>query len=627
MLLPAVLGVMSLGPGLLLVRGLRWNPLERLCVAVGASLFLTYLFALARFLLQLSVLAHTMFSAACAICLFLAMGELSRMARSRRARRTLIAYAGLLLWVVALLALVRHYSGALFAGDWHGHYRKAVFFLFSSSSDPSAAASLLDRPPALNLIWSHVMAQVGTRFDTLQLTHAFLATLTLLPCCLLAPALLGRGQRRPRGRTDPLLIASLLALCPLFVQNATYTWTKLPAVFCTVLAVALYVKGTLRADTTRLALSFTFFAFGCLMHFTAVPFAVFALLHYLARGPWTGARWWRQTALIGICGASVLATWYGWTAGRFGLAANFASHPTLHAAGRASVEDNVARAARNAVGTLVPHVFRDVGAWFAQPSALGYLRDHTFTLYSGNLFATMGSVGGLLVGYLLWRALAPKRNLSRSRSAMRNAGCLLGGAALAIGMMYVPPVRNVLVHALPSPALLAGGLVALAAALASFCRNVRDRAAFTSGQRFWRGLIVCAFVVSIAAWDAVSDLGIAHACMQPLAYIGLTLLAAHLPVMPRPLRIIAVVGMAIDFLLGILLHFGLQHHTFIPGHDPGLVQQARLNWLEKQAAEFTFVGDHFARGGFALAMLLVAGAMAMVCYVAVASTRQLPRPA
>ncbi len=613
LLFPLLLVVTSLGPGLLLVRRFRGSPLERLCLAVAISLFITYLFALARFVLQLPLWTHAAFSVACVACVIACWSDFRRLFQARSVRRTLLAYALLLSWVLVLLAMVRHYSGAFTSVDWHVHYDKAVSFVGSSPGDRSDGG-LLDRPPALNLIWSHVVAQVGTRFDVFQLTCAFFATLALLPCCLLAPALLGRNLPRPRGRPDPLVIAALLATCPMFIQNATYTWTKIPAVFCVVLALSLYLKGTRCDEGRRLTLSFACFAFGCLVHHTVVPYALFAMLHYLARGRWRSGRWLLRTAAIGLCGAGVLATWYGWTAVQFGVDANVTSNATVRAFGKMSAEDNVARAARNMVATLVPHVFRDVGTWFTQPNRLGYIRDHAITVYSGNLFAAVGAAAGVLAAYLLWRALTPMCGVRSSPA------CFVGGAVVALGMMYVPPARNVLVHALPGRAMLGLGLLATAMILGALCRDLRGRPAFTLEQRFWRGLIVASYVMAIAAWDGVSDVGVA-VILQPLAIIGVTLLATHLPAMPLWFRALALLGMAFDFLVGILLHFAMQRHTFAPGADPGLIKQAQLNWEEKQAAGFTFVGDHFAWAGPLVPLLLVVGAAAIGWYVVATAGR------
>jgi hypothetical protein len=503
--------------------------------------------------------------------------------------------------VLALLALTRHYSGALTSGDWHIHYDKAVFFLNGSPDDASVAGMVLDRPPALNLIWSHVMALVGTRFDTFQITTACFATLALLPCRLLAPALLRRGHRRPRGRPDALLIAALLALSPLFVQNATYTWTKMPSVFCVVLGIALYRSGDRKRDTTRLALALATLAFGCLIHFTAVPFALFVMLHYLVRGQWRDARWWRRSVVVGVCTLLVLGSWYGWTFVRFGAGANVAANPSVRTASKGSVQANIARAAYNGVNTLVPYYVRRIGPLFTQRSTLGWVRDHAFLGYSANLFISAGSLAGVLAAWLLWRDLAPLRRPATSSL------CTLGAIALVISLMYIPPARDVLVYALPSAWLLFCGMGALALLLASLCRNFRGRAVFAPEQCFWRGLIVCAFVVSVAAWDSQSDVGIAHICMQPLAIMGIVLLAVNLPVIPLWLRAVAVLGMTIDFALGILLHFHMQHQIFTPAHDPGLVEQAKLNWLEKQTAGFTFVGDRFTTMWPVIEAILVMG--------------------
>jgi hypothetical protein len=297
----------------------------------------------------------------------------------------------------------------------------------------------------------------------------------------------------------------------------------------------------------------------------------------------------------------VLGSWYGWTFARFGPAANVAANPSVRTASKGDEQANIARAAYNGVNTLVPYYIRRIGPLFTQRSTLGWVRDHAFLGYSANLFISVGSLAGVLVAWLLWRDLAPVRRPATSPL------CTLGAIALVISLMYIPPARDVLVYALPSAWLLFGGMGVLALVLASLCRNLRGRAAFAPEQRFWRGLIVCTFVVSIAAWDSTSDVGIAHICMQPLAIMGIVLLAVNLPALPVWFRAVAVLGMTIDFALGILLHFHMQHHIFTPAQDPSLVEQAKLNWLEKQTAGLTFVGDHFAAMWPMIEALLLVG--------------------
>jgi hypothetical protein len=328
---------------------------------------------------------------------------------------------------------------------------------------------------------------------------------------------------------------------------------------------------------------------------------MFVVLHYLARGQWRDARWWRRSVVVGVCTLLVLGSWYGWTFVRFGAGANVAANPSVRTASKGSVQANIARAAYNGVNTLVPYYVRRIGPLFTQRSTLGWVRDHAFLGYSANLFISAGSLAGVLAAWLLWRDLAPLRRPATSSL------CTLGAIALVISLMYIPPARDVLVYALPSAWLLFCGMGALALLLASLCRNFRGRAVFAPEQRFWRGLIVCAFVVSVAAWDSQSDVGIAHICMQPLAIMGIVLLAVNLPVIPLWLRAVAVLGMTIDFALGILLHFHMQHQIFTPAHDPGLVEQAKLNWLEKQTAGFTFVGDRFTTMWPVIEAILVMG--------------------
>src|ERR1051325_1411590 len=95
-----------------------------------------------------------------AACLFATIGlipQLRLLFSTRQVRRAGAGFAIVLLWTFLLLSLARHYSGGPWSGDWIIHYQKSLAFL----SEPTAARQLLDRPPAMNLIWSYYLALAG----------------------------------------------------------------------------------------------------------------------------------------------------------------------------------------------------------------------------------------------------------------------------------------------------------------------------------------------------------------------------------------------------------------------------------------------------------------------------------
>jgi len=114
---------------------LRWNPVEKLCAAIGLSLILLYLAFTALYWLNVS--APAIFWAVSAICLemgILARRDIVSLASIRQVRRAIIAFGFLALWSFVLLAVIRHYSGPGWAGDWREHFQGPCFSCIVSRS-------------------------------------------------------------------------------------------------------------------------------------------------------------------------------------------------------------------------------------------------------------------------------------------------------------------------------------------------------------------------------------------------------------------------------------------------------------------------------------------------------------
>src|ERR1700733_15260537 len=99
-LLLALLPVCSFVPGFYVVRKLAWNPLEKLCGAVGLSLILIYLAAWALFCLgprdsgeNFTKAFCAGISAACCILAILARKDIARLFRTVRVKRVALGYA------------------------------------------------------------------------------------------------------------------------------------------------------------------------------------------------------------------------------------------------------------------------------------------------------------------------------------------------------------------------------------------------------------------------------------------------------------------------------------------------------------------------------------------------------
>jgi hypothetical protein len=216
----------------------------------------------------------------------------------------------------------------------------------------------------------------------------------------------------------------------------------------------------------------------------------------------------------------------------------------------------------------------------------------------------MGCIGGIVAAWLAYRLL-------RRRGAPKmNYACAGGALFMLLAVLAIPRVRDVVFVALPNVPLVIVAIALATYALARICTNARAGGPSPSPeQRFWRWFVFVVPLLAIAAQDRSSEFGVTHICLQPLTLLGVTLVAAALPELPRYIRALVAAGAAVDFLLGIFLHFSLQHAD---PHAAGLLDQAVANWSEKQAAGLTFVGDHLAGVALLLQSALVAGAVVLV---------------
>jgi hypothetical protein len=566
-LLAGLLAVAWLGPGLLLVRRLRWSPVETLCASVGASLLAVHLAGWALFAAGLPSGSAWWVSGACAGATLLTLPDLARLARRQEVRRLLLGGAVLLGWTLLLLACVRLYCGGGWYGDWLEHYERALFFV--DRGDPHA--SFLDgryalpaRPPLMNVVAAHFLAQTDRSYALYQVVASFLGVLTYGPAALLVRVVGGR-----RRSAFPLL-AALLALNPFFVQNATFPWTKLLSAFYVLLGIALYLRGWRRADTPRLVGSAVALAAAILVHYSAAPFALAIALHHLG----TAVRAPRRQALVALPGmavaaGAVLATWIAWSVAALGVQSTFASNTAVTDA-PAGLAENLRKTGGNFVDTIVPHPLRIVPRTRTDATGLGYLNDYFFLLYQHNLFAAIGLLGGA--------------------AAVR---ALYAGRAVSARRRRSPPAAG--------------------------------RPTRAAERRFWTWLIAFSTVLGVASVGASDENGVTHVVLQPVVLLGLVAIAVSWPLLSSAWRRAVVFGAAIDLAAGILVHFVAQASDPAAWTVAGAPRRALrpvvthmtgeagfANGVMKLRHGLSFVGDYVDSGLPLVLVALVAGGCALL---------------
>lgn len=477
-----LLALLSFGLGWPLATRLRCTPAERLVAGVALSWLTLFL---AGWIVYVAALPHTWFwglPVLAAAGLAAGWRSLRELWRDAEARELLLAQALVTSWCVGWLALVVSYSGGAWMGDWFGHWQRADFFLQRGPVDIrfNGFDALTSRPPLANVVFGVGMALTRPDFAHYQLIVTFLGTLAFLPGALLTRRFPGATDIA-RRTTAIRILAVLFLVSPMFVQNATFAWTKLHAAFFTLAALHFLLR-TPAADCPRAGILFSVTLAGALLtHYSAGPYALVFATVWVARGAgrWRDAAWWRETAGAAAAGFAVLATWFGWALAVYGPRGTFLTNTSVTDQA-ATPGSQLAAAFLNIRDTVVPHFLRSVDpALINQSSPWGAWRDWLFQLYQVNLIFIFGSLTWLAVLGVLIAVARPSPPRLRLAWGAGTVAVIVLGVAVHAG-------RDTwgLAHICLQPLVLAG-LALLAARWTTL----------TSG---WRRLVVAGASIDVA---------------------------------------------------------------------------------------------------------------------------------
>ncbi len=102
---------------------------------------------------------------------------------------------------------------------------------------------------------------------------------------------------------------------------------------------------------------------------------------------------------------------------------------------------------------------------------------------------------------------------------------------------------------------------------------------------FWVWFVTGAVLLGVGLLGERNPWGLAHLDLQPLILLGLVLVASAWATLSRPLRFLLCLGLACDFIVGVLLHFAYEHWY------RAIFSVVYVNWRLKQDYHLTFIGD------------------------------------
>lgn len=468
---PIITLVLHLGTGLFILRRSRLNPPEKLLASLGISGIVVYLVGFIGYLLDEVPLTSYIILSVSIICLGLSRTTIRSMAANHQVRKIVFATACLMIWAMVLMSLIRCYSGALWYGDWFEHYERTQLFARANQIDVNhrflnGLYDLPARPPLQNVVAAIATAPAQTHFDSFVFAMTTLNVLIAPAGMLLLPTMARRGRRAV------LIYAALLALSPMFVQNATFAWTKLYAGFYALTGLYFYLRAFRQPQSRYLLFSALFFAAGTMVHYSIVPYAIVLLIPLFGRMLSGKLEYWERAIIPLLTALLLISTWVVFSVYYFGFSGTIYTNTTITDTSRLTLVENLIKIARNLRGTFVPTWSEDTR--LAQ-GGVGYWRDRFFLFYQTTLPLMLGIAGiCLFVTSRFWRNAKPSSAFWIYYIATVSIiGVMVHGGAVMFGGLAHVGLTPLAVHGI--------GVVAIA------LLGIRDK--------FWLRLITLGYLI------------------------------------------------------------------------------------------------------------------------------------
>ena len=495
--------------------GLAWpvaarlalDPAEKFVVSVALSLLGSWLIGWAVYVFALPTAVVWVIPALATVNLALSRKSLTSTLRATPGTELAVSHLLVTAASVGWLALIVSYSGGDWIGDWFGHWDRARFFLYRWPRDIlfTGFDPLTSRPPLANVVTGVFLRVTHIDFARYQIVTTLLNTLAYLPAALLVR----RFHPVSDNGNEANRTRAVRVLALLFMVNPLFVQNSTYA--WTKLAAAFFVLTAiyffLRAHDAHAPRSAGILCATCLAAGTLAHYSTGPFVFVLAIA-WLvlgAGRWREERWRNGTLVAA--ATGAVLLATWFGWAvAVFGWERTLFS--NPSVTEGAP--------TVAEHVWR-AGLNIRDTLVPHFLRDVDFSPFSQR--STWGT-------WRDWSFLVYQRNL-----------------------------------------FLATGSVAWIAILLTTWRLWQG--ATTRDRWFWLSLIAGTVVLGVAAHGPRDPWGNTHIGEQPVVLIGVALLAAHWSSLTQRWWRFLIAGAAVDFVVGLVLHFGAQSYLLDRWLTPG----------------------------------------------------------
>jgi hypothetical protein len=394
-------------PGRIILEKINIENDEKFVLSFGVSCFLFYIFGFSGYVINLN---STIFNGLFLLISLILSLILTYKNKIQFENKLLIQFFISFLFVIFYQSFIPFYSGGLWFFDWFEHYFRSAFFLYRLPLNIKFEGYIIpSRPPFFNIVSFFYLSIIGADFYKYQIISSILNLLLILSVYLFC-----KNYLKIENKNLFAFVCFILILNPYILRQITYTWTKPLCVYYVICGLYFYLNFLKNNEKIYLIFSSWFSGIGFIVHFSAGPYILGILIHFLFRAFFERNLFKKFLIFVSIFFATIF-TYFSWSIKNYGIKNSFLSNTTYQQQKNIDFLIRIEKDINNFYKTIFPVIPEEYRKGFS------FYNDRKFEtfnfilpLYSSNIWGNLTFTLSIFLLFIIFKKFENFLNVDKS---------------------------------------------------------------------------------------------------------------------------------------------------------------------------------------------------------------------
>jgi len=383
-------------PGRIIVEKINIENDEKFVLSFGISCFLFYIIGFSGYIINAN---STIFNGIFLLISLILSLILIYKNKIQIENKLLTYFLTSFLFVIFYQSFIPFYSGGLWFFDWFEHYLRTCFFLHKLPLNIEFMGYIIpSRPPLFNIVSFFYLSIIGADFYKYQIISSILNLFLILSVYLFC-----KNYLKIENKYLFIFVCFILILNPYILRQITYTWTKSMCAYYVICGLYFYLKFFKNNEKIYLVFSSLFLGIGFIVHFSAGPYILGILLHFLFKS-FFERKFFKNFLIFCLIFFTTIFTYFSWSIKNYGIKNSFLSNTTYLEQKDMSFVKRIEKDFNNFYKTVLPVIPKKYCKIFS------FYKDRKFEifnlilpLYSSNIWGNLSFVLSIFFLFIIFK--------------------------------------------------------------------------------------------------------------------------------------------------------------------------------------------------------------------------------